>query len=129
MGVMLSLEGARESRGRRSRGWHSRTAEDQACLEALAALLRSDATDADRCLSMVSRAHLATRLLPAALALAQAADEALDMQVRDHATRDDYAPAPVSPPSRQSSDPEQRRPRSSPSYPQTYSACIATRAR
>jgi hypothetical protein len=48
--------------------------EDQACLEALAAFLRSDATSAGRCLSRVSRANLAARLLPAARALAQAAD-------------------------------------------------------
>jgi hypothetical protein len=74
MGVMLSLEGTRQARGRRRRGQHSRTTEDQACLEALAAFLRSDATSAGRSLSRVPKASLAARLLPAARALVQAAD-------------------------------------------------------
>ncbi len=74
MGVMLSLEGTRQARGRRRRGQHSRTTEDQACLEALAAFLRSDATSAGRSLSRVSEASLAARLLPAARALVQAAE-------------------------------------------------------
>jgi hypothetical protein len=74
MGVMLSLEGTRQARGRRRRGQHSRTTEDQACLEALAAFLRSDATSAGRSLSRVSKTSLAARLLPAARALVQAAD-------------------------------------------------------
>jgi hypothetical protein len=74
MGVMLSLEGTRQARGRRRRGQHSRTTEDQACLEALAAFLRSDATSAGRSLSRVSKASLAVRLLPAARALVEAAE-------------------------------------------------------
>jgi hypothetical protein len=74
MGVTLSLEGAGQVRGRRARGQHSRTAEDQACLDALAAFLRFDATGAGRCLSKVSVDSLAGRLLPAARALVQAAD-------------------------------------------------------
>jgi hypothetical protein len=74
MGVSLSLEGTRQARGRSRGGQHTRTAEEQACLDALAAFLRSDATGAGRCLSKVSRASLASRLLPAARALARAAD-------------------------------------------------------
>jgi hypothetical protein len=70
---MLSLEGNRQIR-RRRRGQHSRTTDDQACLDALAAFLRSDAAGAGRSLSRVSREALAVRLLPAARALAQAAD-------------------------------------------------------
>jgi hypothetical protein len=74
MGVSLSLEGTRQVRGRSRGGQHTRTAEEQACLDALAAFLRSDVTGAGRCLSKLSRASLASRLLPAALALARAAD-------------------------------------------------------
>jgi hypothetical protein len=74
MGVSLSLEGTRQARSRRHSGQHTRTAEEQACLDALAAFLRSDALGAGRCLSKVSRASLAARLLPAARALARAAD-------------------------------------------------------
>jgi hypothetical protein len=74
MGVMLSLEGTRQARGRRRRGQHSRTTEDQACLEALAAFLRSDVTSAGRSLRRVSKASLAARLLPAARGLVQAAE-------------------------------------------------------
>jgi hypothetical protein len=75
MGVMLSLEGAGQVvRGRRVRGQHSRTAEDQACLDALAAFMRFDATGAGRCLSKVSMDGLAARLLPAARALVRAAE-------------------------------------------------------
>lgn len=77
MGVMLSLEGDKPDRARRRRGQHTRTTEDQACLDALAAFLRSDATSAGRSLSRVSRAALAARLLPAAKALAQAASQVL----------------------------------------------------
>jgi hypothetical protein len=80
MGVMLSLEGARRSTGRRRRGQHSRTMEDQVCLDALAAFLRSDAASAGRCLSRVSAESLAGRLLPAARALAQAAGLVLAAQ-------------------------------------------------
>ncbi len=74
MGVSLSLEGTRQPRTRRRGGQHSRTTEEQACLDALAALLRSDAPGASRCLSKVSRLGLASRLVPAAQALARAAD-------------------------------------------------------
>jgi hypothetical protein len=74
MGVSLSLEGFPQAGGRRRPGQHTRTAEEQACLDALAAFLRSDALGAGRCLSKVSRASLASRLLPAARALARAAD-------------------------------------------------------
>jgi hypothetical protein len=74
MGVSLSLEGTRQGRGRKRGGQHTRTAEEQACLDALAALLRSDVAGAGRCLSRVSRVSLASRLLPAAQALARAAD-------------------------------------------------------
>jgi hypothetical protein len=74
MGVSLSLEGTRQARTRRRRGQHSRTMDEQACLDALAALLRSDAPGASRCLSRVSRLGLASRLVPAAQALARAAD-------------------------------------------------------
>ena len=77
MGVMLSLEGDKPARVRRRRGQHTRTTEDQACLDALAAFLRSDATSAGRSLSRVSRAAVAARLLPAARALAQAANMVL----------------------------------------------------
>jgi hypothetical protein len=79
MGVMLSLEGNRQIR-RRHRGQHSRTTDDQACLDALAAFMRADAASAGRSLSRVSREALAVRLLPAAMALAQAADLALTGQ-------------------------------------------------
>ena len=74
MGVSLSLEGTRQARGRGRGGQHTRSAEDQACLDALAAFLRSDALGAGRCLSKLSRASLAARLLPAARALVRAAD-------------------------------------------------------
>ncbi|HTZ91938.1 MAG TPA: hypothetical protein VMB74_06050 [Streptosporangiaceae bacterium] len=74
MGVSLSLDGSRQGRGRSRAGQHTRTPEEQACLDALAAFLRSDAQGAGRCLSKVSRAHLESRLLPAARALARAAD-------------------------------------------------------
>ncbi len=77
MGVSLSLEGTRQPRARKHSGQHTRTAEEQACLDALAAFLRSDAISASRCLSRVSRLSLAARLLPAAQALARAADLAL----------------------------------------------------
>jgi hypothetical protein len=96
MGVMLSLEGARQGRGRRQRGQHSRTSEDQACLDALAAFLRSDATSAGRSLSRVSRGGLAARLRPAARALAQAADLVLAERAgADHSVELDYALSPT----------------------------------
>jgi hypothetical protein len=74
MGVSLSLDGTRQPRTRRRGGQHSRSTEEQACLDALAALLRFDAPGASRCLSKVSRLGLASRLVPAAQALARAAD-------------------------------------------------------
>ena len=95
MGVMLSLEVGRQDRGRRRRGQHSRTVEDQACLDALAAFLRSDATSAGRCLSRVSRIGLASRL-PAVLALVRAADQLLSEQgSADLRVELDYALSPA----------------------------------
>jgi hypothetical protein len=96
MGVMLSLEGDRQARGRRRRGQHSRTSEDQACIEALAAFLRSDATSAGRCLRRVSKASLAARLLPAARALAEAADLVLaERPSHGRAVEIDYSLSPI----------------------------------
>jgi hypothetical protein len=95
MGVMLSLEGSRQIR-RRRRGQHSRTTDDQACLDALAAFLRSDAAGAGRSLSRVSREALAVRLLPAAMALAQAADLVLtERTAAGHLVELDYALSPA----------------------------------
>jgi hypothetical protein len=74
MGVSLSLEGTLQARSRKRGGQHTRTAEDQICLDAFAAFLRSDALDAGRSLGKVSRASLVGRLLPAARALVRAAD-------------------------------------------------------
>lgn len=74
MGVSLSLDGSRQGRGRSRGGQHTRTAEEQACLDAFAAFLRADAQGAGRCLSRVSKTSLESRLLPAARALARAAD-------------------------------------------------------
>ena len=74
MGVSLSLDGSRQGRGRSRGGQHTRTAEEQACLDAFAAFLRSDAQAAGRCLSRVSKTSLESRLLPAARALARATD-------------------------------------------------------
>jgi hypothetical protein len=74
MGVSLSLEGPRQARVRRRGGQHTRTAEEQACLDAFAAFLNADALSAGRSLSRVSKSSLASRLLPAARALARAAD-------------------------------------------------------
>jgi hypothetical protein len=83
MGVMVSLdEGTRPLRSRRRRGQHSRTTEDQACIDALAAFLRADATTAGRCLSRLSADNLGARLLPAAKALAQAANLMLAERAR-----------------------------------------------
>jgi hypothetical protein len=96
MGVMLSLEGAQAARGRRRRGYHSRTTEDQACLDALAAFLRSDAPSAGRSLSRVSRDALAARLVPAARALAQAANLVLaEPPARERSVELDYALSPA----------------------------------
>jgi hypothetical protein len=74
MGVSLSLESTRQVRTRKRGGQHTRTAEEQACLDALAAFLHSDPVSAGRYLSKIPRASLAARLLPAARALARAAD-------------------------------------------------------
>jgi hypothetical protein len=103
MGVMLSLEGGtRQARNRSRRGQHSRTSEDQALLEAFAAFLRSDATSAGRCLSRVSKASLAARLMPAARALAQAASlvladqaQAADQGPSSRAVEFDYTLSPT----------------------------------
>jgi hypothetical protein len=78
MGVMLALDGSR-SRLRR-RGQHARTPEEQACLDAFAAFLRYDAPGAGRSLSRLATTVLAGRLLPAARALADAADLVLAQQ-------------------------------------------------
>jgi hypothetical protein len=88
MGVMLSLTGPgqsarlRQPRSRRH-GQHARNPSDQACLDAFAAFLRDDASGAGRCLSRVARRVLAARLLPAAVALAEAADTVLAGQSPD----------------------------------------------
>jgi hypothetical protein len=74
MGVMLSLDGRERTRGRRRRGQHKRSTEDQAFLDALAAFLRADPASAGRSLSKISRESLSVRMLPAARALAQTAD-------------------------------------------------------
>jgi hypothetical protein len=73
MGVTLSLDGGRPAKPRK-RGQHSRTAEEQACMDAFAAMLRSDTDAAARSLSRVTRGVLGTRVLPAARSLAAAAD-------------------------------------------------------
>jgi hypothetical protein len=72
MGVMLTLDGPRLARGRR-RGQHTRSAEEQACVDAFAAFLH-DPPGAGRTLSRLGAAVLADRLLPAARALADAVD-------------------------------------------------------
>lgn len=96
MGVMLSLETAQSARGRRQRGQRTRTTEDQACLDALAAFLRADTTSAGRSLSRVSKDALALRLLPAARALAQAANLVLAEQpVPSRSEHLDYALSPA----------------------------------
>ena len=76
MGVMLVLDAPRPARSRR-RGQHTRTPEDQACLDAFAAFLRYDPSGAGRCLSRLEPAVLAERLRPAVQALADAVDSAL----------------------------------------------------
>jgi hypothetical protein len=78
MGVMLALDKPR-ARLRR-RGQHSRTPDEQACLDAFAAFLRYDAPSAGRSLSRLATTVLASRLLPAALALADAVDLVLAEQ-------------------------------------------------
>jgi hypothetical protein len=91
MGVMLSLEGSEPTRGRRRRGQHKRSSEDQAFLDALSAFLRADAAGAGRCLSKVSRESLSGRMLPAARALAQAAGLVLGEEAPAEEAVTDYA--------------------------------------
>jgi hypothetical protein len=78
MGVMLALDKPR-ARLRR-RGQHTRTSDEQACLDAFAAFLRYDAPSAGRSLSRLATTVLASRLLPAARALADAVDLVLAEQ-------------------------------------------------
>ena len=95
MGVSLSLDGSRQGRGRSRGGQHTRTAEDQACLDALAAFLRSDPQGAGRCLSKVSRASMQSRLLPAAQTLARAVELVLGSEAPAvHNTEFDLARSP-----------------------------------
>jgi hypothetical protein len=75
MGVMLALDGPRQARGRR-RGQHTRSPEEQACVDAFAAFLH-DPPGAGRALSRLGATVLAGRLLPAARALADAVDMVL----------------------------------------------------
>jgi hypothetical protein len=78
MGVMLASD---KLKGRlRRRGQHTRTPEEQACLDAFAAFLRYDASSAGRSLSRLGTTVLASRLLPAARALADAVDVVLAEQ-------------------------------------------------
>ena len=78
MGVMLASD---KPKGRlRRRGQHTRTPEEQACLDAFAAFLRYDAPSAGRSLSRLATTVLASRLLPAARALADAVDVVLAEQ-------------------------------------------------
>jgi hypothetical protein len=81
MGVMLSLDRPGPARSRHQ-GQHVRNSEDQACVDAFAALLRYDASGAGRCLSRLAKSVLAGRLLPAAVALTEAADTALARRQR-----------------------------------------------
>jgi hypothetical protein len=76
MGVMLVLEQPRHLRSRR-RGHHTRSRDEQACLDAFAAFLRYDASGGGRCLSRLGAAVLVGKLRPAARALASAVDVVL----------------------------------------------------
>jgi hypothetical protein len=78
MGVMLALDKPRARLKRR--GQHTRTPEEQACLDAFAAFLRYDAPSAGRSLNRLATTVLASRLLPAARALADAVDGVLAEQ-------------------------------------------------
>jgi hypothetical protein len=78
---MLSLDRPGPARSRRQ-GQHVRNSDDQACMDAFAAMLRYDATGAGRYLSRLAKTVLAGRLLPAAVALAEAADTALTKKQR-----------------------------------------------
>lgn len=96
MGVSLSLEGPRQARVRRRGGQHTRTAEEQACLDAFAAFLHGDALSAARFLSRVSEESLATRLQPAARALVRAIDLVLASdQAALSNTGSDFVMSPV----------------------------------
>jgi hypothetical protein len=95
VGVSLSLEGSRQVRARKRGGHHTRSAEEQACLDALAALLRSDVAGAGRCLTRVSTLSLASRLLPAAQALARAADMALSSDAAGIGAEVDFVLSPA----------------------------------
>jgi hypothetical protein len=81
MGVMLTLDGPRQVRGRR-RAQHKRTPEEQACMDAFAAFLRYDAPGGGRCLSRLGASVLARKLLPAAQALADAVDLVLAEEIK-----------------------------------------------
>jgi hypothetical protein len=96
MGVSLSLEGPRQARVRRRGGQHTRTTEEQACLDAFAAFLHADPLSAARHLSRVSEEGLAIRLLPAARALARAVELVLasDQAAIGNATSD-FVMSPV----------------------------------
>ena len=78
---MLSLDRPGAARSRRQ-GQHVRNSDDQACMDAFAAMLRYDATGAGRYLSRLAKTVLAGRLLPAAVALAEAVDTALTHKER-----------------------------------------------
>lgn len=73
---MLAFDRPTQPRSRRP-GQHARNADDQACVDALAAFLRYDAAGADHCLGRLARTVLAGRLLPAAMALAEAVSAVL----------------------------------------------------
>jgi hypothetical protein len=81
MGVMLVLDGPRQPRSRR-RGHHTRSPEEQACLDAFAAFLRYDSAAAERCLSRLGPTVLAGKLRPAARALAEAVDLVMGSEAR-----------------------------------------------
>jgi hypothetical protein len=85
---MLSLDGLAQSARRRppwdrKHGQHARNSDDQACVDAFAAFLRADASGAGRCLGRMARKVLASRLLPAAVALAEATGTVLARQAPD----------------------------------------------
>jgi hypothetical protein len=71
MGVMLALDRPRPPRSR-GHGQHARPADDQARADALVAFLRYDAPGRDRRLGRLARVMRCRRLLPAAVALAEA---------------------------------------------------------
>ena len=67
-----SRDVAASRRGRRAPS-HARTTADQACLDALAALLRGDKAAASRCLARLDPQLLSSRLLPAVQEFGRAA--------------------------------------------------------